>query len=180
VKAGLVAFVAVLAPLAACAAGAHEVSPSTAASRSGVVSVPVSSSVPASGIPDSAFRVAAPALDFAAGPGPAIEQASCVPSDVTATAQTRAIPSGVIGVVELVGAHCSLHISTSLTELLDSAGNGLAIPVDATVTTVNPALNQRTDIPLAIGIAGWGFTWRGSWCGPKATAVVIALDSDAS
>jgi hypothetical protein len=86
----------------------------------------------------------------------------------------------VIGVVELVGAHCSLHISTWLTELLDSAGNGLAIPVDATVTTVNPALNQRTDIPLAIGIAGWGFTWRGSWCRPKATAVVIALDSDAS
>jgi hypothetical protein len=182
VKAGLVALVAVLVPLAACAAGAHEVSPGTASSRSGVVSVSASvlSSPPASAIPDSAFRVAAPILDAAAGPGPAPDQPACLPSDVTATAQTRPIASGVAGVVELVGAHCSLHISSWPTELLDSAGNTLAIPVDATVTAVNPALNQRTDIPLGIGVAGWGFTWRGSWCGPAAAAVVIALDPDPS
>lgn len=128
-------------------------------------------------IPDSAFRVAAPVLDFAAGPGPAPVQAACVPGDVTATAETRPIASGVAGVVELVGAHCSLHISTWPTELLDSAGNDLGVPVDTTGTTVNPALNQRTDVPLALGSVGWGFTWRGSWCGPKAASLVVALDA---
>jgi hypothetical protein len=138
------------------------------------------SSPPASTIPDSAFRVAAPILDAAAGPGPALDQTPCVPSTVTATAQTRPIASGVAGVVELLGAHCSLHISVGPTELLDNAGNKLAVPVDDTATSVNPAGNQRPDIPLGNGIAGWGFTWRGSWCGPAATAVVIALDEDSS
>jgi hypothetical protein len=103
-----------------------------------------------------------------------------VPADVTATAETRPIASGVAGVVELIGAHCSLHISTWSTELLDSSGTDLAVAMDATVTTVNPALNQRTDVPLALGSVGWGFTWRGSWCGPKAVAVVIALDANPS
>ena len=119
-------------------------------------------------------------LDFAVGPGPAPAQAACTPSDVTATAETRPIAAGVAGVVELVGAHCSLHISTWPTELLDSAGNDLAVPVDATVTAVNPALNQRTDIDLAIGNVGWGFTWRGSWCSAKAASIVIALDANPS
>jgi hypothetical protein len=103
-----------------------------------------------------------------------------VPSDVTATAQTRPIVAGVAGVVELVGAHCSLHISAGPTELLDSAGNRLVLQVDTTPKAVNPAANQRSDLPLAIGIAGWGFTWRGSWCGAAATAVVLALDDGSS
>ncbi|HEY5202958.1 MAG TPA: hypothetical protein VIJ31_18815 [Acidothermaceae bacterium] len=186
VKARLVALLAVLVALAACASVAQR-SGATANRLSGV-SAPASSSPPTSPpgspttstIPDSAFRVAAPVLDFAAGPGPAPVQAACVPADVTATAQTRPIASGVAGVVELVGAHCSLHISTWPTHLLDSAGNNLALPVDATVTTVNPALNQRTDVELAVGSVGWGFTWRGSWCGPKAVSVVIALDANQS
>jgi hypothetical protein len=107
-------------------------------------------------------------------------QTPCTPSDVTATGQTRPIASGVAGVVELAGDHCSLHISTWPTALLDAAGDRLALPVYSTVTTVNPAANQRTDIPLGLGIVGWGFTWRGSWCGPKAASIAIALDSDAS
>jgi hypothetical protein len=182
VKARLVALLSVLVALAACASAAQG-SGATADRLSGV-SAPASSSPPtsqtASTIPDSAFRVAAPVLDFAAGPGPAPEQAVCLASDVTATAETRPIASGVAGVVELVGAHCSLHISTWPTELLDSAGNDLAVPVDTTVTTVNPALNQRTDVPLALGSVDWGFTWRGSWCGPKAASIVIALDANQS
>ncbi|HEY5455926.1 MAG TPA: hypothetical protein VIJ96_10680 [Acidothermaceae bacterium] len=190
VKTKLVALLAVLVALAACASEARR-SGATADRLSGV-SAPASSSPPTSPpsspttsattstIPDSAFRVAAPVLDFAAGPGPAPVQAPCVPADVTAIAETRPIASGVAGVVELVGAHCSLHISTWSTELLDGGGNELAIPVDATVTTVNPALNQRTDVPLALGSVGWGFTWRGSWCGAKAASVVIALDADPS
>ena len=99
---------------------------------------------------------------------------------MTAVAQTRAIASGVAGVVELVGAHCSLRISAGPLELLDSAGTPLALPVNRTVVAVNPAANQRSDLPLGIGVAGWGFTWSGSWCGPKAASVVIVLDSDAS
>jgi hypothetical protein len=180
VKAGLVALVAVLGSLTACSSAAHEAGQGTTTDRSSVVSSPVSSSPPASTIPDSAFRVAAPILDAAAGPGPALDQTPCVPSDVTATAQTHSIVAGVAGVVELVGAHCSLHISAGPTELLDSAGNTLAVPVDTGVTSVNPAANQRSDLPLGIGIAGWGFTWRGSWCGPAATAVVLALDDGSS
>jgi hypothetical protein len=178
VKAGVVALAALLTSVTACTSSTHVASSATTSSSPTDVSV--SSSPPASTIPDSAFRVAAPVLDFAAGPGPPPVQVPCVPSDVTATAETRSIASGVAGVVELVGAHCSLHISAWTSELLDSAGNRLPIPVDVTVTTVNPALNQRTDVPLGIGIVGWGFTWRGSWCGPKATAVVIALDSESS
>ena len=180
VKAVLVALLAVLTPLAACAAGAGETSSSTAANRSSVVAVPVSSSAPASTIPDTAFRVAAPILDAAAGPGPPLDQPACVPSDVTATAQTRVIASGVAGVVELVGAHCSLRISAGPAELLDSAGVPLALPVNRAVASINPAANQRPDVPLGNGIAGWGFTWSGSWCGPKAASVVVALDDDAS
>ena len=180
VKAVLVALMAVLMPLAACATGAGEPSSSTPASRSSVVAVPVSSSASGSTIPDTAFRVAAPILDAAAGPGPALDQPACVPSDVTATAQTRAMASGVAGVVELVGAHCSLRISAGPAELLDSDGVPLALPVNRAVAAVNPAANQRPDVPLGSGIAGWGFTWSGSWCGPKAASVVIALDSDAS
>jgi hypothetical protein len=194
VKARVVALLAVLVALAACASAAQQ-SGATADRLSGV-SAPVSTSPPTlpptlppssptaspppSTVPDSAFRVAAPVLDFAAGPGPAPEQPACVPSDVTATAQTRAIASGVAGVVELVGVHCSLQISTWPTGLLDSAGNNLAIPVDATVTTVNPALNQRTDVDLALGSVNWGFTWRGSWCGPRAASIVIDLDANPS
>ena len=189
-KAGVVAFLAVLVPLTACGSAAPN--PGATADRLSGVSAPASSfsttspttspttSRTTSTIPDTAFRVAAPVLDFAVGPGPAPELAACVPADVTATAETRPIAAGVAGVVELVGAHCSLHISHWPTELLDSAGNDLRVPVDATVTTVNPALNQRTDIDLAIGSVGWGFTWRGSWCGPKAASIVIALDANQS
>jgi hypothetical protein len=119
-------------------------------------------------------------LDYAVGPGPPPVQAACAPADVTATAETRAIASGVAGVLELVGAHCSLHITAWSTELLDGGGNNLAVPVDATVTTVNPALNQRTDADLGVGSVGWGFTWRGSWCGPKAASIVIVLDANPS
>jgi hypothetical protein len=180
VKAGLVALVAMLGSLTACSSTAHKAGQRTTTDRSSVVSSPVSSSPPASTIPDSAFRVAAPILDAAAGPGPALDQTPCVPSDVTATAQTRPIVAGVAGVVELIGAHCSLHISAGPSELLDSAGNKLAVPVDTGVTSVNPAANQRPDLPLGVGILGWGFTWRGSWCGPAATAVVIALDDVSS
>jgi len=190
VKAGLVALLAVLVPLTACASAAQN--PGATADQLSGVSAPASSSPTtspsispiasptSSAIPDSAFRVGAPVLDYAAGPGPAPEQPACVAADVTATAQTRSIVSGVAGVVELVGAHCSLYISTWPTELLDSAGNNLAIPVDATGATVNPALNQRTDVDLALGSVGWGFTWRGSWCGPEAVSVVIALDANQS
>jgi hypothetical protein len=190
VKAKPLALLAVLMALAACASAAQR-SGATAARLSGV-SVPVSSTPPtsspgsvnssptASTIPDSAFRVAGPILEAAAGPGPPPVQTPCRPSDVTATGQTRPIASGVAGVVELVGDHCSLHISTWPTALLDAAGDALALPVDSTVTTVNPAANQRTDIPLGVGILGWGFTWRGSWCGPRATAIAIVLDSDSS
>gem|GEM_PF-5761778 len=179
-KAGLVALVAALGSVSGCSSVARDPGQGTTAGPSLVVSSPVSSSPPASAIPDSAFRVAAPILDAAAGPGPAPFQMPCVPSTVTATAQTRPVASGVAGVVELVGAHCSLHVSVGPTELLDSAGNKLAIPVDTTATAVNPAANQRPDVPLGAGIAGWGFSWRGSWCGPVATAVVIAFDAGAS
>ena len=71
-------------------------------------------------------------------------------------------------------------MSVGPTQLLDSAGHRLPIPVDATVTPVNPAANQRSDLPLGIGIAGWGFTWRGSWCGQPAASVVLELDPDPS
>jgi hypothetical protein len=182
VKTGRIALVAVLASLSACASAAHQASPSATANSKAAVasSLPASSSLSASAIPDSAFRVAAPILDAAAGPGPPPDQPACVPSDVTATAHTRPIASGVAGVVELVGAHCSLRISAGPVELFDSGGVRLTLTVDRTVTAVNPAANQRSDLPLGIGIAGWGFTWRGSWCGPPATAVVIALDPDPS
>jgi hypothetical protein len=189
VKARIVALIAVLVALAACASAAQG-SGATADRLSGVsaqasssLTTPPSSptaSTTTSTIPDSAFRVAAPVLDYAVGPGPAPVQPACVPSDVTASAHTRPIASGVAGVVELVGAHCSLYISTSPTELLDSAGNNLAVPVDATVTTINPALHQRTDVDFALGSVDWGFTWRGSWCGPKAASIVIDLDANSS
>jgi hypothetical protein len=182
VKPRIVALLAVLMALAACASQAQR--SSATADRLSGVSAPASSSPPtsppASTIPDSAFRVAAPILEAAAGPGPPPVQTPCTPSDVAATGQTRPIASGVAGVVELVGDHCSLHISTWPTALLDAAGDQLALPVDSTATTVNPAANQRTDIPLGVGIVGWGFTWRGSWCGPKAASIAIALDTDAS
>jgi hypothetical protein len=202
VKARFVALLAVMMALVACASEAQHsgatadrlsgvsalsslsppTSPPSSLPASPIASTPASpiSSPTISEIPDSAFRVAAPVLDFAAGPGPAPVQAPCVPVDVTVTAEMRPIASGVAGVVELVGARCSLHISTWPTELLDSAGNDIGVPIDATVTTINPALNQRTDVPLGVGTVGWGFTWRGSWCGPKAASIAIALDSDAS
>jgi hypothetical protein len=129
-------------------------------------------------IPDGAFRVAAPILDAAAGPGPGVTHRPCQPPDVTATAQTRPTAAGVAGVVELVGDHCSLHVYPGPTALLDVNGQRLAVPLARDRALVNPAGNQRPDLPLAAGIAAWGFAWRGPWCGPAAISVVVALGDD--
>jgi len=45
---------------------------------------------------------------------------------------------------------------------------------------VNPPQNIRPDLSLAGGAATWGFAWWGSWCGPPATAVVLALRDPAN
>jgi hypothetical protein len=175
-----VALLAALTSLTACASGSQAASRLSGVQSAPVSSPAVSSSPPGLDVPDSAFRVAAPVLDFAAGPGPPPVQTPCTPADVSATTQTRPIATGVAGVVELVGDHCSLHISSWPMALLDASGNTLALPVDSTVAAENPALNQRSDVPLGLGIVGWGFTWRGSWCGPAATAIAISLDPDSS
>jgi hypothetical protein len=73
-----------------------------------------------------------------------------------------------------------LHIYPGPTGLLDNSGQRLAIAVDPDQTVVNPALNDRSDLPLNAGAAAWGFTWRGSWCGPAAVAVVLPLGDDPS
>jgi hypothetical protein len=46
------------------------------------------------------------------------------------------------------------------------------------VSAVNPPRIPRYDIPLGAGDALWGFTWTGSWCGPKAATVVIPMTDD--
>ena len=187
----------VLVSAAGCASvrqepGAKAIPSSPVAASAAVSSVPVSSAAVSSGAatstlgsPDSAplpdsdpFRVAAPILDAAAGPGPAPYQPPCQAHDIRATAQTRAIASGVAGVIQLVGNHCSLHIFPGPTALLDNSGQQLTLPVEPDHTLVNPAANQRPDLPLGAGVAAWGFTWRGSWCGPAAVAVVVALGDD--
>ena len=123
---------------------------------------------------DPAFRVAAPVLDAPAGPGPAVLQRPCKPADITATATTRASGGAVWGVIRLRGKHCSLHLDDGPTMLLDSSGTALHL-APMTRHTNELVGDPRADIPLAAGDALWGFSWAGSWCGPRAASVVLPL-----
>jgi hypothetical protein len=140
-----------------------------------------STTAPAStdGLPDAAFRVAAPVLIAPTGPAAALPQTPCRPADVTARAATRQVADGVDGVIEMDGRGCSLHVSLGPTALLGADGKRLAVRLDSDRVTVNPGGDPRWDIPLAEGRALWGFSWRGSWCGTAPKAVLVPMTDEA-
>ena len=111
-----------------------------------------------------------------AGPGPAQWQRPCRPGDVTATATTRAIGGAVQGVIRLLGRHCSLHISNGPTALVGE--NGARLDVALKQRSNELIGDPRPDLSLAAGDVLWGFSWTGSWCGPRAAGVVVPLVDD--
>jgi len=124
---------------------------------------------------DASFRVAAPILSAPSGPAPSAHPA-CRSGDVTARATLQSTPYGVIGVVEMHGTNCSLHIATGPSQLLNAARQVIVAATPASGERVqNPPGNWRPDLALYAGDAAWGFAWRGSWCGPPAAYVVVPM-----
>lgn len=124
---------------------------------------------------DSSFRVAPAPLSVGSGgpaPAPAVP---CHGADVVAAARTRRSPDGVLGVVRLTGRHCALHLALDRVRLLDASHRALDVQMRAEVVAVNAPANRRPDLALAAGAAAWGFRWRGSWCGARATAIELPL-----
>lgn len=143
------------------AAPALSPNPSTSGSRGGAT------------VPDSAFAVAAPVLHIGGPLGR--QQPPCLSAEVTATAKTRRVPGGVVGVVRLRGRACSLAGLGAPYLLLDARGIALGIPVPQGAVAVNPPGNGRPDLALGAGDAAWGFAWTGTFCGEPAAAVVLPL-----
>lgn len=124
------------------------------------------------------YLVGASVLLWPAGPGPALMQRPCQTRDVNATAVTKTIVGGVAGVLHLTGTGCSLHISQGPQQLVAADGRMLAVRTDDTPPATNPPRVPRDDLPLAAGNVLWGFTWTGSWCGPRAAGIVIVMKDD--
>ena len=124
------------------------------------------------------YLVGASVLLWPAGPGPALMQRPCQTRDVNATAVTKTIVGGVAGVLHLTGTGCSLHISQGPQQLVAADGPMLAVRTDDTPPATNPPRVPRDDLPLAAGNVLWGFTWTGSWCGPRAAGIVIVMKDD--
>lgn len=78
------------------------------------------------------------------------------------------------GVIRLLGDHCSLHVMNGPTALLGDKGKALSVPLQAR-SAQDFAGDPRPDLPLAAGDVLWGFTWAGSWCGPRAGFVLVPL-----
>jgi hypothetical protein len=100
-----------------------------------------------------------------------------------ATATTHKAADGVLGVVTIVGrtVHsrigrrpCSPAYGYGPSALLDAAGHRL----DVTAMSGHVTTNQPATFPYAVTATPevWGFAWRGSWCGSKATSVVMPHD----
>jgi hypothetical protein len=140
--------------------------------------MPAVGSSPHNGVPEASFSVAAPILAAPSGPVPANHR-PCHPGDVSAQARLRTTSYGVIGVVAMHGADCSLHISTGPTQLLDAERHPIVTAEPPSGERgQNPPGNWRPDLALAAGNAAWGFAWRGSWCGAPAAFVVVPLQDD--
>lgn len=121
------------------------------------------------------YLAAAPMLGAPSG-GPVEPGPACTPQTVQATARTVDMLDGVAGVITFSGKDCQLHIRLGPTSLLDAAGHPLPVELDSIPPLLNPADNARPDLTLSSGQAIWGFTWTGSWCGPRATTIVVPMN----
>jgi hypothetical protein len=120
---------------------------------------------PSHGGTDLEWQVMAPILGTIS-PALRLQTPPCKPSEITASATTRGDPDGVVGVVTVNGAHnCTLNYTRGPTALLGPDHQRLA--VRRVLGEVQPAL------PANGGPMAAGFAWRGSWCGPQATAVLL-------
>lgn len=111
---------------------------------------------------------------------------SCSAAQIRATAVTRGSTYGVLGMVRLHGTktyrdeqfherlRCSLPVRRGPVALLDAGGRRLPVPRRA-MSPVDPPSNPRADAALTNGDAVWGFSWLGSWCGPRPAAVLLPL-----
>lgn len=125
----------------------------------------------ASALP-TGFGAAAPMLGFVSGPVTR-QQRFCNTRDVDGSGQLLPSPYGVLALVRLRGDTCSLRVDPASIVLVAVAGQPLAVPV-RTEANPNPGGLIRPDLAEAAGDVAVGFAWRGSWCGPQATAVRLA------
>jgi hypothetical protein len=125
------------------------------------------------GANDPAFRVAAPMLSPMHGPAP-LPRPDCTSAQVNATAATAETSYGVVGVVTVHAANCSLIQLRAPAALLGRDGHRLDVPA-VDLDRLNPPDNGRPDLMLNSGDAQWGFAWQGSWCGELAAAVRLPL-----
>jgi hypothetical protein len=122
------------------------------------------------------FVVASPVLGIVIGPAP-MHQPTCTPSEITASATLRRATSGVVGVVEMRGEHCSIPMYPGPSALVDADWRRLDVPVAPASALTGQ--NVRPDLTFAAGEGAWGFAWTGSWCGPAPAGVVLPLTGDA-
>jgi hypothetical protein len=120
------------------------------------------------------WRVPTPALGLIIGGAPLHVWPVCRPGQIHATARTKSSQYAVLGVVTLHARHCKLHVTHSVTALLDAKGHRLAVPV-TTPPAIDRGIEPRPDLAWDNGKGAWGFAWRGAWCGRTAAYVRIQL-----
>jgi len=155
---------AVVIPLVALGGG------DTARVRAPVTN-PSSSHVPESANAES-YAVAPPLLRAPTGPV-SLRKPPCTPADVTAKAATATASDGVLGLITIHGAGCSVAVDPATITLLDAAGQPLDVAVGPGNPT-NPVQAVRPDIAQGVGSVKVGFAWTGAYCGPAAASVRLA------
>ncbi|HWC44594.1 MAG TPA: hypothetical protein VG868_00655, partial [Casimicrobiaceae bacterium] len=78
---------------------------------------------------DQMFMVTAPLLGVAPRGPAGIQQPTCTPDEIDATAQLKRSVYGVVGVVQLHGQNCSIPWYSRPTSFIDANGQPLDIPV---------------------------------------------------
>lgn len=128
---------------------------------------------------DQLFEVQAPMLSpVFGGLGPQPHD-PCATTDVNARGELRRTFDGVVGVVVLsTTKDCSVFVDGT-PMLVDAVGRALQVPYDNPDPTTAEFTKSGLHADFNGGEGRIGFAWRGSWCGPAATALQLSLSETA-
>jgi hypothetical protein len=120
------------------------------------------------------YAAAAPP-DRSSGGGAMPRSAPCYAVSTRMSAVTAANEFGVLGVITLTKAGCTLEVDATHLRLLTADGKRVDVTPSAGNPT-NPAASKRPDIAEYAGEVRIGFAWTGSYCGPVAAKVQLPVN----